>query len=146
MDQYNTGSTQNTSTSANAVKCGLDIVTVLTFTVSDQVKYAIKSRCVKENGFVTVNTDIRYNNSQWLHICNSNLNKQTFLTFRNVKLGNPTAHLVEQVSVQSPWQQEGLLFHPWPVFAACCPPPPLSPPSCHFSSCPINKGAKSPKI
>lgn len=69
------------------------------------------------------------------------MNKQTFLTFRNVKLGNPIAHLVEKVSVQSPWQQEGLLFHPWPVFAVCCPPPPpLSPPSCHFSSCPINKG------
>lgn len=55
-DQYNTSSTQNTSVSANTVKCGLDIVTVLTFTVSHQVKYAISSCYLRD--FITINTDI----------------------------------------------------------------------------------------
>lgn len=52
-----------------------------------------------------------------------------------VRIKAPYSSLVEQVL--SPWQQLGVRFHPWLVFAACRPRSTLS---CRFSSCPINKG------
>lgn len=45
----------------------------------------------------------------------------------------------------SAWQRPGIRFHPWPVYAACCPLS-LPPFSCHFSSYPINnKRCKKPQ-